>query len=80
MVLIDFFKILKVIVILRFYYFFMDYIPTQNGTVLEETLAGSSSDTVETVLRRLHNFKMTLSLLQAPQKSLPIHLSHFDKQ
>ena len=57
----------------------MNYIPTQNGTVLEETLAGSNSDTVETALRRVHNFKMTLSLLQAPQKSLPIPLSHFHK-
>ena len=50
MVLIDFFEILEVVIILRFYYFFMNYIPTQNGTVLEEKLAGFNSDAVETAL------------------------------
>ena len=52
----------------------MNYIPTQNGTFLGETLAGSNSDAVEATLKCVHYFRMTLSLLQVAQKSLPIPL------
>ena len=38
----------------------MNYVPNQNGKVLEETLAGSNSDAVKTTLRHLRSFKMTL--------------------
>ena len=41
----------------------MNYVPNQNGKVLEEKLAGSNSDAVKTTLRRLRYFKTTLSLL-----------------
>ena len=54
----------------------MNYVPNQNGKVLEETLAGFNSDAVKTTLRYLRYFKMTLPLLQVFQKSLPI-LLHF---
>ena len=58
----------------------MNYVPNQNGNVLEETLAGSNSDAVKATLRRVRYFKMTLSLLQVPQKSLPIPLLLFHIQ
>ena len=48
--------------------------PNQNEKVLKEALAGSNSDAVETTLRCLRYFKMSLSLLQVLQKSLPIFL------
>ena len=41
----------------------MNYAPTQNEKVLEETLAGSNSDAVKTTLRRIRYFKITLPLL-----------------
>ena len=41
----------------------MSYVPNQNGTVLEETLAGSRLDAVKTTLRHLRYFKMTLPVL-----------------
>ena len=53
----------------------MNYIPNQNGKVLEETLSGFNSDNVETTLRRLLCFKMTVLLLQVLQKSHPILVS-----
>ena len=34
----------------------MNYVPKQNGNVLEETLAGFNSDDVKTTLRRLRCF------------------------
>ena len=52
----------------------MNYVPNQNGKVLEEMLADFNSDAVKITLRRLRYFKMTLSLLQVLQKSLPIPL------
>ena len=48
--------------------------PNQNEKVLKEALAGSNSDAMETTLRCLRYFKMSLSLLQVLQKSLPIFL------
>ena len=74
MVLIDYLEIFKVLIILRFCYFFMNYIPTQNGTFLGETLAGSNTDAVEATLKCVHYFRMTVSLLLVAQKSLPIPL------
>ena len=53
----------------------MNYVPNQNGEVLEEMLAISNSDAVKTKLRHIRSFKMTLPLLQVLQKSLPIPLS-----
>ena len=53
----------------------MNYVLNQNRKVLEETLAGFTSDDVETVLRGLSCFKKTLLLFQAVQKSIPIPLS-----
>ena len=52
----------------------MNYIPNQNGKVLEETPAGSNSDDVKTTLRRLRYFKMTLPSFQFLKISLPIRL------
>ena len=53
----------------------MNYVPNQNGKVLEETLAGSNSEAVKTTFRGLRSFKMTLPLLKVLQKSLLIPLS-----
>ena len=66
--------------ILFFLFVCMNYVPNQNGKVLEETLAGFDSDALKTTLRRLRYFKMTLPLLQVLQKSLPIPLSLCDTQ
>ena len=52
----------------------MNYVPNQNGKVLEETLVGFNSDDVKTTLRCLRCFKMTLPLLQVLKKSHPIPL------
>ena len=52
----------------------MNYVPNQNGKVLEETVAGSNSDAVKTTLWCLRYFKMTLALLLVLQKSLSIPL------
>ena len=52
----------------------MNYVPNQNGNILEETLVGSNSDAVKTTLRRLLYFKITLPLLQVLQKYLLIPL------
>ena len=41
----------------------MNYVPNQNGKVLEETLAGFNSDDMKITLRRLRFFKMKLPLL-----------------
>ena len=50
----------------------MNYVPIQNGKVLEKKLACSNSDSVKTTLKRLHYFKMILPFLEVLQKSLPI--------
>ena len=78
--LLDYFRILKALTILFLLFVCMNYVPKQNGKVLEETLAGFNSDDVKTTLRRLHCFKMTLPLLQTLQKSLPISLSLYYTQ
>ena len=56
----------------------MNYIPNQNGKVLEKMLAGFNSGDVKTTLRRLRCFKMILPLLQVLQKShpFPVTLLH----
>ena len=42
----------------------MNYVPNQNGKILEETLVGLNSDAVKkTLIRRLRYFRMTLPLL-----------------
>ena len=53
----------------------MNYVPNQNGKVLEETLASFNSDAVKTTLRRLSYFKMTLPIFQVLQKLVLIRLS-----
>ena len=71
MVLLDYFRILKALIILFLLFVCMNYVPNQNGKVLEEML-GLYSDDVKTTLRRLRCFKMILPLLQVLQKSHPI--------
>ena len=51
MVLIDYFRILKALIILFLLYICMNYVPNQNVKVQEETLADSNSDAVKTTLR-----------------------------
>ena len=75
MVLLDYFRILKALIILFLLFVCMNYVPNQNGKVLEETLAGFNSDDVKKTLRRLRYFTMTLFLLQVLQKSQLIPLS-----
>ena len=53
----------------------MNYVPNQNGKVLEETLAGFNSDDMKTTLSCLRCFKISLPLLKVLQKSLPVPLS-----
>ena len=76
MELIDCFTILKALIILFFLFVCMNYVPNQNGKVLEGKLAGSNSDAVKTTLRHLRYFKTTLSLLQVLQKFLSL-FCHF---
>ena len=57
---INYFRILKTLVISFLLYIYMNYFPNQNGKVQEETLADSDSDAVKTTLRRLRYFKMNL--------------------
>ena len=71
----DYYRILKALIILFLLFFCVNYVPNQNGKVLEETLAGFNSDDVKATLRSLCCLKMTLSLLQDLQKSLSIPLS-----
>ena len=49
--------------VLFFLFVCMNYVPNQNGKVLEETLAGFDSDALITILRRQRYFKMTLLFL-----------------
>ena len=77
MSLLDYFRILKALLILFLLFVCMNYVPNQNGKVLEETLAGFNSRDVDRTLRCLRCFKMTLQLLQVFQKSRPIPLSLF---
>ena len=58
----------------------MNYILNQNGKVLKETLAGSNLDTVQPTLSGLRCFKMTFTILEVLQKSLPSLLSLCHKQ
>ena len=51
--LIDYFGILKALIILFVLFVCMNYVLNENGKVLEETLAGSNSDAVKTTLRRI---------------------------
>ena len=69
--LIDYFRILRALIILFLSFVCMNYTPNQNGKVLKETLAGSSLDAVKTTLTRPRYFKMTLPHLQVLQKFLP---------
>ena len=73
--LIDYFRNLEALIILFLLFVCINYVPNQNGIVLEETMAGFNSNDVKTTLRRLRYFKMTLPLLQVLQKSLVIPLS-----
>ena len=50
--LLDYFRILKVLIILFLLFVCMNYIPNQHGKVMEETLAGFNSDDVKTTLGR----------------------------
>ena len=76
--LIDYFRILKALIILFLLFVCMNFVSDQNRKVLDKTLAGFNSDDVKTVLRRLRYFKMTLPLLHVLQKfiSIPLSLCH----
>ena len=71
MELLDYFRILKALIISFLLFVCLIYVPNQNGKILEETLAGFNLDDVKTTLRHLRFFKMTVPLLQALQKSHP---------
>ena len=76
--LLEYFRILKVLKILLLLFVCMNYIPNQNGKVLEETLSGFNSDNAKTTSRRVRYFKMTVLLLQVLQKFylIPLSLCH----
>ena len=75
--LIDYFRILKTIIILLLVYICTNNVPNQNGKAQEETLADSNSDAVKTTMRLCY-FKMTLPLFKVLQKflSIPLSLCH----
>ena len=52
----------------------MNYVPSQNGKYLEETLAGFNSDDVKTTLRHLLCFKSDPPSFASYSKTSP-HLS-----
>ena len=64
MQLIDYFRNMKALINLFLLFACMNYVPNQNGKVLEEAVAGSNSGSLKTALRRLRCFKITLPLLQ----------------
>ena len=67
MELLDYFRILKALIILFLLFVCMIYVPNQNG----KTLAGFNLDDLKTTLRHLRFLKMTVPLLQVLQKSHP---------
>ena len=71
--LIDYFRILKALMILFLLYIYRNYVPNQNEKVQEETLADSNSEALKT--ETLRYFKRNLPLFQVFQKSLPTPLS-----
>ena len=76
MALPDYFRILKVLIILVLLFVCMNDVPDQNGKVLEETLAYFNSDAVKTALGHLHCFKITLPLLQVLPHLIPLSLCY----
>ena len=74
--LLGYIRILNALIILFLLFVCMNYVPNQNGKVLEETLAGFNTDDVKTTLRCLRCFKMTLPFLQF-FKNLSPFLCHF---
>ena len=75
MELLNYFRILKALIIFFLLFVCYDYVLNQSRKVLEETLGGVNSDDVKTTLRRQHCFNMTFPLLQVLQKSHLISLS-----
>ena len=73
--LIDYFRILIALMILYLLFVCLNYVRSQNGKILEETLAGFNSDDVKTTLKRLLYFEMIIPFFQILQKSLPVPLS-----
>ena len=69
--LLNYFRILKALLILFLLFVCMNYVQNQNGKALEETLALFNSDGVKTTLRRLSCFKMTLPLFASSSKIFP---------
>ena len=56
----NYFRILKDLINLFLSLVCINYVPNQNGKVLEETLAGFNLDVVKATLRHLRYFKMAL--------------------
>ena len=71
MALLDYFRILKALIILFLLFVCINYVPNQNGKVLEEKLAGFNSDDGKTTLRRLRCFKMTSPFFVSSSKISP---------
>ena len=76
MELLNYFRILKALIILFLLFFYMNLVPNQNGKVLKETLVGINSGHMKTTLSRVLCFKMTFPLFQVLQKYSPF-LCHF---
>ena len=60
--LLDYFRILKALIILSLLFVCMNYVPNQNRKVVEEMLADFNSDEVKTTVKHLRCFKMTVPL------------------
>ena len=73
--LIDYFRILKALVIFVLLFVCMNYVPNKNGKFLEETLAGSTSDAVKTLRRVLYFIMTAPSTLASYSKISPLPLS-----
>ena len=80
--LIDYFRILKALMILFLLFVCKNYVPYQNGKVMEEALIGSKSYVMKTTLSCLYYFKITLALLQILQKILssPLSVCHIKQR
>ena len=77
--LIDYFRILKALIILFLLYICANYVPNQNGKVQEETLADSNLDAVKTSFQNSTLYQNDLSSFSSSSKISPrfsVTLSH----
>ena len=70
MVLLDYFRILKALIVLFLLFVCMNYVPNQNRKVLKETLAGFNSDECENNIEMSMLFENDCSSKSSPHSSV----------